>query len=139
MMRNTPPPLASNDLLGRIPENKGANSPERPIHAESNETNTKEKKQESDDTVLSRVATENARWNNRTLNRMIDPFSETNKETARGNCGGGRQGKQFQDSCAGEQKDNDADDHKNLIPVVKLQFREWIFHWQRHCGPTLML
>ena len=112
-------------------------SPNNPIHAEANEANAQEKKQEADDVVLPRMTTDNAGPYYSCLQRVIDPFPEPDEEAASGNCRSRRYGELFQDSRTSEQKDKHADDHENLIPVVKRKFREWIFHWQRHFrGPT---
>src|SRR6266446_2573664 len=72
------------------------------------------------------------------LHWVIDPFPEPDEEAASGNCRSRRYGKFFQHSHSRQQKDRYADNHENLIPVVKRKFREWIFHCQRHYGPNIL-
>lgn len=60
------------------------------------------------------------------LKGMINPLSETDKETANGNKRGWSGWKFWQKSGSREHENKNADDHDNLVPVVKRKFRERI-------------
>ncbi|QOJ24084.1 MAG: hypothetical protein HRU78_10875 [Gammaproteobacteria bacterium] len=67
--------------------------------------------------------------NNSCLKWMIDPFAKADEETAKGDQGGWDGGECRKQSSSGKCKNENADYHKNLIPVVKRKFSERIFHY----------
>lgn len=108
------------------------------VRAEGNQKKPEHNKHDADDTVVSGVSSNDPAGpisvgvQDRSLKRMVDPLTKPNEEAAsrERSCGGN--GESLQYSRAGEQEHNHAHDHKNLIPVIKRKFGQWIriFHGQ---------
>lgn len=63
------------------------------------------------------------------LKGMINPLPKTDEKSANGNKRGWSGWKFWQKPGSYEQENKNADDHDNLVPVVKRKFRERIFHY----------
>lgn len=63
------------------------------------------------------------------LQRMVDPLANAKPENAKGNESGWHSGKCLQEAGTSEKKNNDADNHENLVPVIKGQFGKRIIQW----------
>ena len=111
-------------------------SSDKQVRAESNQKKPAHHKHDADETVVSGVSSNNPTWpisvgmQDRSLKRMVDPLTKPNEEAASGERSRGSNGESLQYSRASEQEHNHAHDHKNLIPVIKRKFGQWvrIFH-----------
>lgn len=58
-----------------------------------------------------------------------DDKHDAKPENAKGNESGWHSGKCLQEAGTSEKKNNDADNHENLVPVIKGQFGKRIIQW----------
>lgn len=111
-------------------------SSDEQVRAKGNQKKPEHNKHDADDTVVPGVSSNNSAGpisvgvQDRSLKRMVDPLTKPNEETASGERGCWGNGESFQYSRASEQEHNHAHDHKNLVPVIKRKFGQWvrIFH-----------
>ncbi len=117
------------------------------VGTECDQQNPERHKHNADKAVVSGVTSNNPTGTisvgvqNRSLKRMVDPLTKTNEEATGGESGGGCNGESLQDAGAREQEHNHTNNHKNLIPVIKRKFGQWvrIFHKRGMNGSNVEL
>ena len=111
------------------------------VPAEANESNTDNIKGDANRFGVAGIAGDftgghvEAGGNDRCSQRMVNPLAKTNEKYAKRNQGGGDCGVSLEQTCTSKKENDDADNHEDLIPMVKGKLGKRVFQWFHRLVP----
>jgi hypothetical protein len=99
------------------------------VPAKKDENHPNSIEREADKSGVARMPTNDANGMKLGLQGMISPLAETNPENSEGNKRGWNYGEGLEKSSARKNEYKNANDHKDLVPIIKRNFGQRIIQW----------